>query len=268
MANNFIDHKERWLQIANGEFDYSIHFIKSWLPFNAWYCNSYPSLNNKDRPILEEIKNDVNLFRNRIISLLDGTDEDSEYFRFNLVKLHKQLEFCKVPNAADSISFNNINFRENPSNIFTKTIRDYSFKAEFITPTPPHNYKIRIDIVKVTGASILSYLHTKYDRNHLISSGDYIALTEANKKTLINGFDSINPKLKESLIVKSKKESLKSIKEVLFINDKNLLSMAIVEILYNLRCILFHGQIQPSKDNLKIYEPAFHMQRLLLKSLY
>ena len=62
MANNFVDHKERWLQIANGEFDYSIQFIKAWLPFNAWYCNSYPDHKNRDRPILEEIKKDNNLY--------------------------------------------------------------------------------------------------------------------------------------------------------------------------------------------------------------
>jgi hypothetical protein len=268
MANNFFDNKERWLQIANSEFDYSIQFIKAWLPFNAWYCNCYPIHKNRDRPILEEIKKDNNLYRNRIISLLDGNDEDSEFFRFNLVKLHKQLELCKVPNATTPISFCDINYRENPETIWTKIIRNDTFKIEFITPTPPNNYKIKIDIVRSTGASVLTYLHKKYEKSNLLSFGDFIALSEANQKTLINGFDFLNPKRKESLIVKSKKDSLKTIKQIYFIDDKELLSMAIIEILYSLRCILFHGEIQPNKDNLKIYEPAYNMQRLLLKSLY
>lgn len=268
MANNFVDNKERWLQIANGEFDYSIQFIKAWLPFNAWYCNSYPTHKNKDRQILEEVKNDNNLYRNRLVSLLGGADEDSEYFRFNLIKLHKQLELCRVPNAPNPISFHNITYRENPNSIWTKIIRNHTFKVEFITPISPQFHKIKIDVVRSTGASVLTYLHTKYDRAHFTLFGDYLALSEANKQILIDGFDFLNPKRKESLIVKNKKDSFKSIKVIYFTDDINLLSMAIIEILYSLRCILFHGEIQPSKDNLKIYEPAFNMQRLLLKSLY
>lgn len=77
----------------------------------------------------------------------------------------------------------------------------------------------------------------------------------------------INPNLKESLIAKKKNQSFSSIKEVFFIDDTDLLAQGIIEILYNLRCILFHGEIQPSKDNLKIYEPAFYMLRLLIKSI-
>ena len=64
-----------------------------------------------------------------------------------------------------------------------------------------------------------------------------------------------------------KNKSLKTIKEILFTENTDHLSQAIIEILYNLRCILFHGEIQPNKDNLKIYKPAFYMLRLLIKSL-
>ena len=65
MANNFVENKDRWLLIANGEFEYPILFIKSWLPFNAWYCNNYPHHKNKDRSILEEMKSDNNLYKTR-----------------------------------------------------------------------------------------------------------------------------------------------------------------------------------------------------------
>lgn len=267
MANNFIDFKGRWLQIANDDFEYSILFIKSWLPFNAWYCNSYPSLNNSDRKILTELKNDNNLFRTRIISLLEGEDEESKYFRSNLVQLHKQLERCKVPSVEKSVSFKSINFRENPSSIFNKTHRNNQFKIEFITPVPPQNYKIKIDILNRNNNSILAYHHTKYDISHFGAYNDYQDLSETNQKIILDGFKSLSPRLKESLIVQKKNKSLKTIKEILFTENTNQLSQAIIEILYNLRCILFHGEIQPNKDNLKIYKPAFYMLRLLIKSL-
>lgn len=267
MPNNFIDFKSRWLQIANGEFEYSILFIKSWLPFNAWYCNSYPDLNNNDRRILTEIKSCNNLFKTRIISLLEGSDEDSIFFKQKLIKLYQQLELCKVPSASKPISFKSLNFRENPTTVFNKTYRNYKFKIELFTRIPPHNIRIKIDILNNHNSNVLAYSHTKYDVEHLKNNGDFKSLSNTNQKIIIDGFELLNPKFKESLIVTKKNQSFLSIKEILFINDSDLISQGIIEILYNLRCILFHGEIQPNKDNLKIYEPAFYMLRLLIKSL-
>jgi len=267
MANNFIDFKGRWLQIANDDFEYSILFIKSWLPFNAWYCNSYPSLNNSDRKILTELKQDNNLFRTRIVSLLEGEDEESKYFRSNLIQLHNQLERCKVPSVENSVSFKKINYRDNPTTIFNKTHRNHQFKIEFITPVAPQNYRIKIDILNRNNTSILAYRHTRYKIAHFEENNDFQNLSETNQKVILNGLKSLSPRLKESLIVKKKNLSLRTIKEVLFTENTDQLSQAIIEVLYNLRCILFHGEIQPNRDNLKIYKPAFYMLRLLIKSL-
>ncbi|UGS21812.1 hypothetical protein [Flavobacterium cyclinae] len=267
MANNFVDHKDRWLLIANGDFEYPILFIKSWLPFNAWYCNNYPHHKNKDRPILEEMKSDNNLFKTRIIALLQNSDQDSTIFQSNLVKLHNYLESYKVPNAIENISFKSLNYRVNPKTSFVKAHRNHNYKVEIITPTPPNNYRIRIDILNAGGSNIFLYNHTKYDKTHLTSDVNFMALSQQKKDVILEGFEAINPKLKESLIVDRKNESLNTISQVLFKNDTLLLSNAIIEILYNIRCILFHGEIQPSKDNLKIYEPAFYMLKQLIKSL-
>lgn len=267
MANNFVDHKDRWLLIANGEFEYPILFIKSWLPFNAWYCNNYPQHKNKDRVILDTMKQDNNLFITRIIALLENLDEDSVIFKSNLVKLHNYLESYKVPSAINNISFKSLNFRENPKTTFVKTYRNHNYKVEIITPVSPHFYRIRIDIFQPGGATMFTYSHTKYDRNHLINDPNFTGLSQTNKNIILIGFDSINPKLKESLIVSKKSDSLQSISTILFINDSLLLAQAVIEVLYNVRCILFHGEIQPSKDNLKIYEPAFYMLKQLIKSL-
>lgn len=268
MPNNFVDHKDRWLLISRGDFDYSLLFIKAWLPFNAWYCNTYPDKNNKDRPILEEIKTDNNLFRTRLVSLLEGEDDESYFFRKNLVLLHNLLERCKVPDLQKQISFRKINFRINPNNIFLKNFRGFTFKIELITPVPPNNYRIKIDIIDSGNRNVFLYHHTKYDKIHLKNDSNFKSLSTKNQDIILKGFDYINPVYKEDLVVQKKSESYKKIHEVLFINDTNILSQAIIEILYSLRCILFHGEIQPSKDNLKIYEPSYYMLNLLLKSLY
>ena len=267
MANNFVDHKDRWLLIANGEFDYPILFIKSWLPFNAWYCNNYPQHNNKDRNILEELKTDNNLFITRIISLLQNNDNDSKVFQANLVNLFNLLESYKVPNALNNISFKSVNFRTNPNTSSTITYRRNTYKVELITPVAPNNYKIRIDIVNSTGNNIYLYNHTKYDKNHLTSHSDFNILSNIHKTKIIEGFDYINPKLKESLIVTKKAHSLNTIDQILFTNNTLFLAQGLIEILYSIRCILFHGEIQPNKDNLKIYEPSYYILKQLIKSL-
>jgi len=267
MANNFIENKDRWLQIANNEFEYPILFIKAWLPFNAWYCNNYFDLKNNDRKILTEIKSDNNLFKTRLISLLDGNDDDSIFFRQNLVRLNKQLEKCKVPSIDNCISFKSINFRKNPTRIFRKVHSRCAYKIELIPPSQTNNYRVKIDILNSLNNTIFVYQHSKYDRNHLINDSGFEVLNERRQKIVLEGFESINPKFKESLILEKKKDSLKSIQEVMFIKDLNLLAQSIIEVIYNIRCILFHGEIQPNKDNLKIYEPAFHMLKLLIKSL-
>lgn len=268
MANNFVDHKDRWLLIANGEFEYPLLFIKSWLPFNAWYCNTYPQHNNKDRPILETMKFDHNLFITRIIALLQNNDEDAVLFQTNLVKLHNYLESFQVPNASEKISFKSLNFRTNPITSYIKTHRNLNYKIEMLTPVSPNFYKIRIDILNTTGQNIFLYNHTKYDIPHILQDVSFMSLSQAKKDIILAGLKIIDPKLKESLIIQKRTASLPTINQVLFINDCALLSKAILEVLYNIRCILFHGEIQPSKDNLRIYEPAFYMLKQLIKSLH
>lgn len=267
MPNNFVDHKDRWLTIAKGEFDYSIFFIKSWLPFNAWYCNNYPQYKNNDSLILNEIKRDSNIFRGRIIAHLDGSDNDSISFRVYLCQLHTLLEKCIVPDITNKITFKNIFFRENSCRIFTKTHRLIDYKLEIVAPIAPHNIRIKGVIIK-NNLNVFPYQHNKYDLEHFRNDSLFLNLSPASQAIIIEGFNKINPKLKESLIIHSRKEALATILTPFFINDTNTISQAIIEVLYKLRCILFHGEIQPTKDNLELYEPAYYMLRLLLKALY
>jgi hypothetical protein len=265
--NRFVENKDRWLQIANGEFEYSIMFIKSWLPFNAWYCNNYPDFNNSDKQILTEVKSNDNLFKTRIISLLDGDNDDAVSFRKNLVQLCKQLKICKVPNTNDMVTFEAINFRVNPISSHQTIYRAHTFKAEFILPQNPHQYRVRFVVLNSNNVNILPYQHTKYDIDHLQNNSDFRRLTTRNQDNVLDVFMHIDPKKKESLIVKNKRDALNNISEILFTNNLDLLAQAIIEVLYRLRCILFHGQIIPNRDNLTIYEPAFYMLRLIIKAL-
>ena len=100
---------------------------------------------------------------------------------------------------------------------------------------------------------------------HLREDIDFKALNKRQKLIAEKCFTLINPKRKENLL--SNNYNYIQVGENRFKNDVDLLSQAIIQVLYRLRCILFHGEIQPSKDNLSVYEYAYSIMRILIKSL-
>jgi len=270
MPNLFVDHKDRWLALAQSDADYAVLFIRTWIPFNAWYCNTYPDKKNKDRPILDEMKEDNNLFRTRIISLLQGNSTDAKNFRHYLALLHQTLEGNYMPNPQTRITFTGLYFRQNPITVSAPLrVRLLDYKAEIVTSsTLPVTRTIEAIILdSVSNAYKHRYTYSKYDKVHFTSSLNTSNLTREQKTNLESCFNEINPQKKENLILPNNRGAL-MISEIPFVNDPNLISKAIIELLYHLRCILFHGEIQPSRDNLTVYEYAYHLQRLLIKSLH
>ena len=56
-------------------------------------------------------------------------------------------------------------------------------------------------------------------------------------------------------------------KNLYFTDNLEDVSKSIIQILYELRCKLFHGEIEPSDTNLGVFEQAFYIQRVLIKAL-
>jgi len=81
-------HISKWIE--KSEPDFYTMFIKSWIPYNAWYMHNFYSEDDKrtsDKSIIRFIGTAPNLYKNRIISLLQGTDNDSLRFKELLWKL-------------------------------------------------------------------------------------------------------------------------------------------------------------------------------------
>ena len=51
-----------------------------------------------------------------------------------------------------------------------------------------------------------------------------------------------------------------------FTADKNALFAGLIEILYSMRNLLFHGEVVPDEVTNQTYEPAFHLLRSLMKT--
>lgn len=265
MPNYFTGHIDKWLLLSEAETDFAILFVRAWIPFNAWYCNNYND--TSDRRCLDKIKTDTNQFRAKLIALLRGHDSEAEKFRAFLKDLHLALNQHPIPDAGpDRISFENIYFRKNPKTVTAPLVkkRNIEYKCELLSDN--NVSAIAINTRKNPQEIKHNYRHTKYDLENFQNDLNSKVGNKEIRDTLLELFQEINPKRKENLIRSNKKNSL-IIDNVFFVHDVELLSQAIIEIIYQLRCKLFHGELQPSKNNLSVYEPAYNLLRILLKSL-
>lgn len=101
MANHYTTNKDEWKALA--DIDYFGMFVKAYIPFNAWLSVNYPKL-NLDRAKINAIKKEPNLFRNKIIVLLDSEAQEGASSRNN-IGLHSLLENHYIENNGNRISF-------------------------------------------------------------------------------------------------------------------------------------------------------------------
>ena len=139
-------HLQNWINWSKPDF-YSM-FVKSWIPFNAWYMDGFydeSSGRTRDRDILDYIKDNPNKFRDKLVNLLNraGNNDEVEEFYYHLNLLDKELEAHTVVNRGRRIQFSNISLSSN--NITSKIIeyRAYKYKCERIT-TPSPSCKCQI----------------------------------------------------------------------------------------------------------------------------
>lgn len=261
MPNPYIDNAERWLLLA--EIDYLTQFVKSWIPFNAWYMNMYPTL-KQDRQIINHIKSNSNVFRDRILALLNGTDSDSLIFKGHLAKLHKKLESNYIPKAENRISFTSITVEINPNTVETLSFRRWTYKVELIRTS--NGNRIESLVTNSNQTTQYTFTQSKFNKtdiaDHISSNSN---LTEPQSKCLLDTYEKINPHKPINLISPTKRGIEAG--DIILIDDTEKLVKGIIEIIYKLRNILFHGELIPNNDNQKIYEPAFYILNTLIQSL-
>jgi hypothetical protein len=263
MANNFVGHIDKWLLLSESETDFAALFVRAWIPFNAWYCNNYQSTN--DRICLDQVKTDGNQFRAKLIALIDGDFPEAITFKYYLGLLHELLEQHPIPDATveKRVTLSNICFRQNPKTVTNpiKRVRNLEYKVERFSNSSIS--AIIVDTRTTPFQTVYNYTHTKYDLIHF--EQDMVGSSINNERTrhLKICYEEIDPKKKENMLSNERNNAIK-IGQHYFKDDSNLLSQAVIELLYNLRNKLFHGEIQPSRSNLTVYEPSYHLLRILM----
>lgn len=263
---DFRGHIDQWLR--QSEPDYYLFFLKAWIPFNAWYVAELPHLDKKDSRIIKELQDNANSKPRQIIeNYLKSTNHSSLKFRSHLAELHHALELKVIRHNGLRLSFSQLSLGENPKKFATdKDSLGHTIKAE-IKPS-----FIEVLVVDRGNRTLMHFKQSSYKPEELEKHNDYIKITEKKLTKKIRAcYGAIDPQKPISLVSTSKTKSdsisLASENQVYFINDATTISKGCIKVLYALRCMLFHGEIEPNTSNKPVYEHAFYLLRLILKEL-
>lgn len=263
MASLYTENSEKWKTLAS--IDYFTHFVKAWIPFNAWYKNYYPQLKT-DREAINEIKLHPNKFRNRFVSLLDGSSNESIFFKNRISELHLELERKHIYSKAIRINFESIVIEQNPQKQYFFSKRNLTYKVEREISGRAKK-EVDVFIIQQNGNHKFNYTQVNgFNIHDLTSHGDYLKLSKTQRENICICYEQINTSKPINLLTHDYHDCI-NMGNIHFINDKETLCKGIIDILYKLRNVLFHGQIIPDRDTNKVYEPAYHILYTLIQAL-
>lgn len=259
MPSSYTENEEKWKSLA--DIDYFTHFVKAWIPFNAWYKTYYPDLRT-DREAINEIKKTSNTVRNKFLGLLSGENDESEQFRASLAHLHYCLNNTIIENNKQRIYFESFVIETDRSCLIQRdTYNGISYYVE-LTMQGAKVSRTVATVISSTYRNLLNYSHTSYKLQHLRSFREFERLSNIQKRFLENKFNDANPFKPVNLI--SSPEGGIRVGQYYLINDPTTIFKGIIEMLYNLRNVLFHGQIIPNRDTNTVYEPAYKVLKMIL----
>jgi hypothetical protein len=262
MTNLYTENSEKWKKLSS--IDYFTQFVKAWISFNAWYKNYYPECNT-DRQAIDHLKAKRNKIRDKLISLINDQNNDGVIFKARISDLHSRLEQKYLYNRNERITFTQITVESNPRLQNTFTRNRCTYKA--VRGISNRSGEIDISIDNQSGNSTFSYTQRNgFNINDLTSNSDFLRLSKSQQKNLKACYEEINPSRPVNL-VNADPQSCIQMGSIHFVNDAELLAKGVIEVLYKLRNILFHGEIVPDDDTNKVYEPAYQILHTLIQSL-
>ena len=191
------------------------------------------------------------------------TETESKAFQSNIAELQSLLASTGIESGGRKISF--------------ETIVDYKHAKNIKETIDETTYEIKMDIKKAKRSVVVK---NSSDENIFCST---IALKAESIDQDEKWFKSVLAQTPHSLLADEQETLIAFLKEsspihnlltapendcieiedFRFVNDQNLIARALIEILYQLRNTLFHGEITPTQQIQKVYEPAY----LILKRI-
>lgn len=258
---------ERWIEKSG--IDYYVSFIKAWIPFNAWYMSEYYDEDEKvttDKAIIEKIKNDSNMFKSKIISIINSDSDDSTDFKMHLHHLQKSLEQHPITKD-NNLSFANICIFDNKKKNSLYTYRSKTYKGVFDSSKKRTENRFSVEAMRKDGSTIVKIEIQNCREETLSTHPDFAKCKDIDKEYLKKCLADVYPKKPVSILAEDSKKGIQIHKDLYMVKDTTLIAQGIISMLYELRCKLFHGELDPTDSNSTIYCHAYHLLHHLIKEL-
>lgn len=255
--------------MALSDVDYLGQFVKAWMAFNAWYRSSYAD--RTDRNIITEFKWQPNPVRNKLVPLLTRTDgEDADQFRADIGLLHYRLENYHISSGRDGdkerITLTSVFLKELPPFLETDQHFNYVFSV-----SRPASGKIETTVKNKAGALVLNLSQSKYNMQELENHASYALLPVSLRPKVRNMYQQAAPRLLRDLLSFNNRDAGEPahIKcgSFQFPCGRQNLFAGTSEVIYQLRCTLFHGELEPTGQASECYEPAYRILRRYLSCI-
>lgn len=256
--------------IENADIDYFTYFIKAWIPFNAWYKNRWPDIHT-DRGAISSVKDTVNETRSAIVNYLENDNDNAKTFRSYLSSLHFQLMENDIRNRGVRISFESVQAGKNRTNQIDDTHNQIRYKLDRV-----RNGNITINVTKTrTGDSSCGEIfQDEYNLEDLREDREFNRLPQYQQRRLISLYEEIIPFESINLIElnprdnrQEQPDNYSKVGSFNFIENKEKIAQGLIEIMYSLRCVLFHGELNPNESNNEVYKNLYHILFMILQKL-
>jgi hypothetical protein len=260
MPNTFIENREAWLRMS--DIDYVGQFVKAWLAFNAWYRSAYSE--TQDRKIIDEFKWQSNPVLNTLRPKLEAQSDEAAQFRAEIGLLHQRLENFELLSGKTKkrITLRNVYLREVAPCIRNEDRYGILFNVELLA-----NKQVAVNVTrKKGGAPLLTIPAARHDLNALPATSGFQDLSVTQQNVLRRLYIEASPSWVCDITLYDEGLGSPPLQcgAYEFRCGRDILFSAVVEVLYEMRCILFHGELVPSKEAVACYEPAFRLVRRFL----
>lgn len=250
---------QEWVKLI--EVDWLGQYAKAWIAFNAWYRKSLGT--GHDRHIIQKIKSDKKKICPTIESFFMDTGTESKAFQSNVAELQSLLALTGIESGGRKISFEAITDYKYTQNI-KETVDEITYEIEMDIENAQRNVKVKNssneNIFNGTISQKVERLDVDEEWFKSVFENTQHSLSDSIQETLIAFLKESSPI--HNILAGTKEDCIK-IENFQFINNQNLIVRTLIEILYQLRNTLFHGEITPTPQIQKVYEPAY----LILKRI-
>lgn len=261
--NTFTSTKDNWKKLA--DIDYFSMFVKAYIPFNAWMNLDYGTFDT-DRAKINEIKRTPNLFHNKIVALLQDNGQEAVAFRVHIGELHVALEQAQIFNQDRRVSFTCIHFKSTNPPTCDRRFNGMKYHAHCKTAINNSTETI-VEINNRKGQKVFSHTFAKYEYDIETVGRALASVKQAWKDELIGCYKSVAPLSIETLLDNSTSGRSIMCGGIRFISDLEKVTYGLIEVLFNLRNALLHGEINPNGDANKVYGAAYQILRCVIECL-